>query len=78
VGTTWPKCGQLKIQYTECKMNIYMSHDVSNFGRMFVYTSGGNALEAESSRVRFPTVALRFVIDIILLAALWPLGLVSL
>ena len=33
----------------------------------------GTALQAGRSRVRFPMVSLEFFIDIILLAALWPL-----
>ena len=35
-------------------------------------------LEAERSRFRFPTASLEFFIDIILLAALWPWGRLSL
>jgi hypothetical protein len=38
----------------------------------------GTALQAEMSRVRFPTVSLEFFIDIILPAALWPRGWFSL
>jgi hypothetical protein len=38
----------------------------------------GTALKAGRSRVRFPMVSLEFYIDIILLAALWPWGWLSL
>jgi hypothetical protein len=34
----------------------------------------GTALQTARSRVRFPMVSLEFFIDIILPAALWPLG----
>jgi len=36
--------------------------------------SSGTALQAGRSRVRFQMVTLEFFIDIILPAALWPLG----
>jgi hypothetical protein len=38
----------------------------------------GTALQAGRSRVRFPIVSLEFFIDIILPAALWPCGQLSL
>jgi hypothetical protein len=38
----------------------------------------GTALQTGRSRVRFPMVSLDFFIDIILLAALWPWGRLSL
>jgi hypothetical protein len=38
----------------------------------------GTAVQAGRSRVRFPMVSLKFFIDIILLAALWPCGRLSL
>ena len=39
---------------------------------------GGTALQAGRSWVRFPLVSLEFFIDIILPAALWPWGRLSL
>jgi len=39
---------------------------------------GGTALQTGRSRVRFPMVSPEFFIDIILLAALWPWGRLSL
>jgi hypothetical protein len=38
----------------------------------------GTALKTGTSRVRFPMVSLEFFIDIILPAALWPWGRLSL
>ena len=38
----------------------------------------GTALQVRRSRFRFPMVSLEFFIDIILLAALWPWGRLSL
>jgi len=38
----------------------------------------GTALQVGRSRIRFPMVSLEFFIDIILPAALWPLGWLSL
>ena len=38
----------------------------------------GTALQVRRSRFRFPMVSLEFFIDIILLAALWPWGQLSL
>ena len=37
----------------------------------------GTALQVGRSRVRFPMVSLEFLIDITLLAALWPWGVES-
>jgi hypothetical protein len=42
------------------------------------WCSSGTALQVGRSRVRFPMVSLEFFIDIILPAALWPLGCLSL
>jgi hypothetical protein len=39
-----------------------------------VLVDGGTALHSGRSRVRFPIVSLKFPNDIILPAALWPLG----
>jgi len=38
----------------------------------------GTALQVGRSRVRFPMVSMEFIIDIVLPAALWPWGWLSL
>jgi len=53
-------------------MCIYLSLFVVYLRNLF---SWGTALQAGRSRVRFPMVSLKFFIDRILLAALWPEGL---
>jgi len=47
---------------------------IEHFSRHF----GGTAPQAGRSRVRFPVVSLEFFIGIILRAALWPWGRLSL
>ena len=51
---------------------------VCNFITVIFSVTGGTALQAGRSRVRFPIVSLDIFIDIILLAALWPWGRFSL
>jgi hypothetical protein len=59
-------------------LNYYrsnMRYGISKFGHAVDW---GKALQVGRSRVWFPVVSLEFFIDIILLAALWPWGWLSL
>ena len=57
---------------------IIILYYISNKGTRGSAVGWGTALQAGRSRVRFPMVSLKFFINIILPAALWPWGWLSL
>ena len=63
---------------TSVSSPMFSMHSPSLIGARGSAVGWGTALQVGRSRVRFPMVSLDFFIDIILLAALWPWGRLSL
>jgi hypothetical protein len=84
----FPKFNQCQMLYLELYVllmmggvttrNVYSS--LQKYNKLYIVASvgWGTALQVGNSRVQFPMVSLKFFIDIILPAVLWPSGWLSL
>jgi hypothetical protein len=76
--SVWSLCVAFPSEQTHQNWKLKYLQSKHLFGARGGAVGWGTALQTERSRVRFPMVSLKFFIDIILPAALWPWGWLSL